>query len=509
MPSPRRSSRWAARARAAIVGPPATRQLTLAHAIDDMADGLINISLVGSLFFSVSLEASRDRILLYLVLTVTPLAVIAPAVGPLLERTRAGYRASMVASQLLRALAALLMVGSLKSPAFYPLVFLVLISRKIYALARTAMLPQLVPSPDRLADASGHLSRVGTLAGGLGTAVGGAIIGLVGSEVVPLLAVPVFIAAAVAARRVPAPTAAVAGTLRPTREPVPRVVLRSGIAVCGIRASSGALGFLLAFAIKRGGVDTWVYVVALVATGLGSYLGTLVTGPLLRRLDADQVIALVLFVPGVVTLITVLAAGNYGVVVVAFAIGLGSSVATRTMDALYGRVDDSARGRAISANELRFQLSNVTGAVLAVMLTPTPRVGILVVSVVLLTSGTWYASRHQMSLRRGAGRLLLGEVQYSPELPLPRALYDEAMVQARRGSQRVAVLTAHASIRAALAGDDMLPPPDWTSLSTRADAVLAGGPATEDLVEEILAAARDLVERAGPTTLGATPPPRR
>ena len=81
------------------MGHPAVRRLTLAHALDDLADGLINISLLGSLFFSVSLEASRDRILLYLVLTVAPLAVVVPAIGPLLERTEAGYRATLVGSQ--------------------------------------------------------------------------------------------------------------------------------------------------------------------------------------------------------------------------------------------------------------------------------------------------------------------------------------------------------------------------------------------------------------------------
>jgi len=504
LPAPRRLTRWRRRTRAAIVGPSSVRQLSLAHAIDDMADGLVNISLIGSLFFSVSLEASRDRILLYLVLTVAPLAVIAPAVGPLLERTRAGYRATMIGSQLLRAVAALLMVGSLKSPAFYPLVFLILINRKAYALARTAMLPHLVPEPDRLADASGHLSRVGTLAGGVGTALGGAFIGLFGADLVPLLAVPVYVASAVAAKRIPVKLAIEPPQISATRQKAPDLVRRAGIAVCGIRASSGALGFLLAFAIKRGGGGSWVFVVALAATGVGSYLGTLVTGALLRRLVADQVIALVLLVPGVVTLFSVVAAGNYGIVVVAFTIGLGGSVATRTMDALYGSVPDAARGRAISANELRFQLSNVTGAVLAVMLTPTPRVGISVVAVVLLLSGAWYASRHQLSLRRGAGALLLGQAPYSPASLLARTLLDEAQLQAQRGSRRLAIVSAHAAVKSALAQADIPPPPNWPLLTKQADAVLAGTPATSEMVEELLAAAVDAVARVEATLPAAT-----
>lgn len=495
MPAPRLIDGWVQRTRRAIIGPKEVRQLSVAHALDDIADGLINLSLLGSLFFSVSLESSRDRILLYLVLTVAPLAVIAPLLAPLLERTRAGFRATMVSTQLVRAVTALLLVSSLKSPAFYPLVFIVLLSRKAYALARTAMLPNLVPESDRLADASGHLSRVGTIAGGFGTILGGAILALVGAEKVPLLAAPVFVVAAIAAHRVPVASEPAPHAAPGMRIAVPQQVRRAGIAVCGIRASSGALAYLLAFAIKRGGVGSWVFVVALAAAGIGSFLGTLITGSLHRRLGADQVVALVLLVPGVVTVLSVVAAGNFGIVVVAFTIGLGSSVATRTMDALYAQVPDVARGRAVSANELRFQLANVTGAVLAVMLTPSPKTGILVVAIVLLVSGITYASRGSLSLRRGAGALLLGTSSYSSSMLLPRALLDEATLQGQQGARRLCIVTSHAAIRAALAQRSIEPPDDWADLAQSAEAVLAGTPATTALVDQMLAAAQQAVER--------------
>jgi len=492
---PRPPQAWRARARQAAAGPPEVRRLSVTHALDDIADGFLNISLLGSLFFSVSLEASRDRILLYLVLTVAPLAVVAPLVSPLLERTRAGFRATMVSTHLLRAVAALALVSSLKSPVFYPLVFVVLLSRKVYALARTAILPNLVPEPDRLADASGHLSRVGTVAGGLGTLIGGAVLGLVNAELVPLIAVPLYILAAITAHRIPVAALSAQPGARYGRVDVPMEVRRAGLAVCGMRASSGALAYLLAFAIKRGGVGAWVFVVALAAAGIGSFIGTLITGALHRRLVHQQVIALVLLVPGVVTAISVLAAGNFGVIVVAFAIGLGSSVATRTMDALYAHVPDVARGRAISANELRFQLSNVTGAVLAVMLTPSPRVGIFVVAIVLLVSGASFASQGSSSWRRGAGALLLGSPTYSPTSQLPRALFDEARVQAQQGARRLSIVTSHAAIRSALAQRTIQPPDGWVDLAAKGDDVLSGTPATTTLVDQMLAAAQQAVER--------------
>ena len=500
-PAVTRVQRWAPRLRSIIQGPVETRRLTLAHAIDDLGDGLVNISLVGSLFFSVSLEASRDRILLYLVLTVAPLAVIAPVIGPLLERTRGGFRATMVGSQVVRAIAALVLVSSLKSPVFYPVVFMVLLSRKAYALARTAMLPQLVSQPDRLADASGHLSRVGTVAGGLGTAIGGAAIGLIGAEAAPVLAIPAFLCAAFAAYRIRVGGGTPSHSTAPStvRTGVPQPVRRAGIAVCGIRAANGALTFLLAFAIKRGGVGSWVFVVALAVAGVGSYVGTLVTGALLRRANGEQVVAMVLLVPGVVTLFSVLAAGDMSIVLVAFTIGLASSVATRTMDALYADVPDVARGRAISGNELRFQLSNVTGAVMAVMLTPTPRVGFFAVSGVLLISGLSYASQQRLSIRRGAGAFLLGRSPYSPTSLLPRTLLDEATLQGQQGARRLAIVTAHAAVQSALAQGAVDPPSDWEHLQSAADAILAGTDASDELVEEMLAAARAAVAQVEAT----------
>ncbi|MGB8861695.1 MAG: hypothetical protein WCC60_20745 [Ilumatobacteraceae bacterium] len=471
-----------------------------------MADGLITISLLGSLFFSVSLEASRDRILLYLLLAVAPLAVIAPVAGPILERARAGYRSIMVGSLLSRAIAGVLLAGSLKSPTFYPLVFVVLLSRKAYALARTALLPHLVPEADQLADASGHLSRVGTVTGGIGTAVGGAALTLFGAEVVPVLAAFAFVATAVAAHGIPAVSVRAEVHSASIRTKVPHSVRRAGIAVCGMRASNGALAYLLALAIKRGGIGSWIFVVALVAAGFGSYLGTAITGALHRRLGADQVVAFVLLLPGSVTLLSVLAAGDLGIVAVAFSIGLGSSVATRTMDALYGQVPDIARGRAISYNELLFQLCNVTGAVLAVMLDPTPKVGFLAVSAVLLISGVSYASQRKLSLRHSAGALLLGRLQYSPSTLLPRTLLDEATLQGQQGASRLAIVTAHAAVRSALAQGALSPPERWQQLQALAEAVLAGEPPSAGLVDDMLAAARSVV---GQLETAATTIPRR
>ena len=50
-------------------------------------------------------------------------------------------------------------------------------------------------------------------------------------------------------------------------------------------------------------------------------------------------------------------------------------------------------------SELIFQLSNVTGAVCAVVATPSPRVGFGVVALVLLFGGLGFSSRIRLSIR--------------------------------------------------------------------------------------------------------------
>lgn len=470
--------------------------MALTHAVDDLADALVTLSLLGSLFFSVSLEASRARILLYLLLTAAPLAIVAPAVGPLLDRTRAGYRTIMVGSQVTRAILSLALAGSLLSLAFYPIVFGILLSRKAYALSKTAVVSQLVPDPNVLVGASGHLARTGTLAGGLGTAIGGFLIVSVGVEWLPVAAAGVFLAAAAIGNTVPVhqidpPPASVI-----VRAEIPTGVKHAASAVALIRAATGALTFLLAFAIKRGGGDEWIYALALVAAGIGAFVGTMVAPLLHRSLASNRIIALTLLVPGTVSAFGVLTVGNFALIAIAFTIGLGGSVSSRAMDALYGQVPRLVRGRAISQSELFFQLANVTGAAAAVLATPLPRVGFAVVAVVLVGGGLVYSSRARLSLRREAGSLLLGRKRPDESADLAGTLLDEAVHHAEQGQHRVAIAIADAAVRAAgpCVDPDSAARQEWASLRDLIDAATRpDGTASAEAAVGVITTARRLL----------------
>jgi hypothetical protein len=149
------------------------------------------------------------------------------------------------------------------------------------------------------------------------------------------------------------------------------------------------------------------------------------------------------------------------------------------MDALYGGVPHLMRGRIISRSELLFQLANVTGAAVAVLVYPGPRVGFAVVAAVLIIAGISYASELNLSLRHEAGRWLLGQRLRAPAADgLPLALLAEAMRFSEQGDHYVAIVVADSSVRVLEARGPA--PPDstaqsaWETLSDVVAAVVSG-----------------------------------
>ena len=90
--------------------PPFAR-LALAYAIGVAGDVFVTVSLADTLFFSATTGQARPKVLLYLLLTLAPFAVIAPVFGPLLDRTRGGRRLMFAATMAGRAVLCLVMAA--------------------------------------------------------------------------------------------------------------------------------------------------------------------------------------------------------------------------------------------------------------------------------------------------------------------------------------------------------------------------------------------------------------
>src|SRR5690606_29227222 len=110
----------------AFVVSPFTR-LARTHAAAVAGATLVALALAGSLFFSIDPDAARWRVALYLGLTMAPFAVVAPLIGPALDRARGGRRFIVIGANAGRTLVCLLMLGHLDSLLLFPEAFAVLV----------------------------------------------------------------------------------------------------------------------------------------------------------------------------------------------------------------------------------------------------------------------------------------------------------------------------------------------------------------------------------------------
>jgi hypothetical protein len=118
-------------------------RLALTHVLMTAGDTLFAVSLAGSLFFSISPTAAKDKVLLYLLLTMGPFAVVAPALGPLIDRSRGARRAMVVTSALGRAVLCPFVARDVHSLLLFPEAFLMLVLSKVYLVTKGALVPEM------------------------------------------------------------------------------------------------------------------------------------------------------------------------------------------------------------------------------------------------------------------------------------------------------------------------------------------------------------------------------
>ena len=142
-----------------LVGDGPIIPLAVAHGLSGSADAFVTVSLAGSLFFNISPDASRQQVLLYLLVTMAPLAVLAPLVGPAVDRFRRSQRFVASIFYLLRGFSCMAMVSFLLDLTFYPLALILLIASKASGVVKQTLVQQLVDDPDELVATNARLAR--------------------------------------------------------------------------------------------------------------------------------------------------------------------------------------------------------------------------------------------------------------------------------------------------------------------------------------------------------------
>src|SRR6516165_5673878 len=142
-------------------------------------DAAMAVALANTLFFAAASGESKSKVALYLLITIAPFAVIAPLIGPALDRLQHGRRVALAMSFALRtALAVLLIInydgatGSYPSMVLYPCALAMMVFSKSFSVLRSAVTPRVLPPTIDLVRVNSRLTMFGLLGG---TALGGGV----------------------------------------------------------------------------------------------------------------------------------------------------------------------------------------------------------------------------------------------------------------------------------------------------------------------------------------------
>ena len=385
----RTSSGWQPLRAGSGVVDPFTR-LARTHAASTAGDALLAIGLAGSLFFSISPEAARTRVALYLVLTMAPFAVVAPVLGPLIDRNRGGRRGMVVISLLLRAVLCLLIADHIKGLLLFPLAFGALVLGKAYGVARASLVPVVVGDESALVPANAKLTLI---AGVMGFAVApfGLVLLQIGAAWVMLLAAAVFATGAVLSLQLPAARASAPRSAVERAELRGAGVLLAASAMAVLRGTVGFLSFLIAFELRKQDAPTWWFGVILAAAAVGALLGAVVAPPLRRWVREERILLGALVSVSFVAALALRSGSRLSAALLAGFVGVAASAGRLCFDAIVQRdAPDADRARSFARFETRFQLAWVLGAFIPVIHTMPFTFGFGVIAVVCTIAAATY-----------------------------------------------------------------------------------------------------------------------
>ena len=169
------------------------------------ADAFVAVALAGTVFFNTSLHQARSQVVLYLVLTMAPFALLAPFIGPMLDRVRQGRRYIMMGTLLARGLLCWAMSGAVQGDpiTLFPAAFGVLVLQKAYAITRSSVTPRLLPAEITLVTANARNGLGAVLASTIAAPIAFGIQHYIGAAWVLRIGTLVYLGATVLGTRVP------------------------------------------------------------------------------------------------------------------------------------------------------------------------------------------------------------------------------------------------------------------------------------------------------------------
>jgi len=371
--------------------------LTYAVMLNYASSATMAVGLANTLFFSAATAESKTRVALYLLITVAPFALIAPVIGPLLDRVQRGRRIALALSCAGQGLLSVVMAMHINDWLLYPAALGTMVLSKSFDVLKAAVTPRVLPSGITLSKTNARLTIFGLAAGAAFGLVGTGFAKFGGSPGALWFTAVLCMADAVLCLRIPSWVEVTAGEVpaslgsrprKPKRQPMGRMV---AVALWGngtIRLLTGFLMLFPAFVIKSLTEHSPLRQLLLLgligaAAGLGSFAGNAV-GARNHIGKPDQVILGCLVSALAAATLAAVLPGIATVAIAALIASTASGLAKISLDAtIQADLPEVSRASAFGRSETILQLSWVFGGALGVLLPAHFWLGFTIVAVLM------------------------------------------------------------------------------------------------------------------------------
>ncbi|WP_409348679.1 MFS transporter [Nocardia fluminea] len=389
--------------------------LTYATMANFALDAAIAVALANTLFFASATAESKTKVALYLLITIAPFALIAPLIGPLLDRLQRGRRLALATTFGLRAAFALLLIFNIDTWGLYPLALCMMVGSKSFAVLKSAVTPRVLPPDIDLVRTNSRLTVFGLVGGTIGAGALAALTALIaGSTGALIFATGIAVAGVFLSLRIPRWVEVTEGEVpatltyhgpdahtevihrgeqssvppRKRRQPLGRAVVTGLWGNSSIRVLTGFLTFYIAFVAKGSGGSPTEQAAMLGLVGAAAAIGNFGGNATGARLQLGKPSPVVLGCTGACAVVALFAAftGNlFGAAVAALVASAASALAKVSLDAA---IQDDLPPESIASgfgrSETVLQLSWVVGGAAGVLMPIEYWKGFALISVILL-----------------------------------------------------------------------------------------------------------------------------
>lgn len=404
-------------------------------------DAAMAVALANTLFFAAASGESKSKVALYLLITIAPFAVIAPLIGPALDRLQHGRRVALAMSFLLRTALVVVLIanydgiaGSYPPWVLYPCALGMMVLSKSFSVLRSAVTPRVLPPTIDLVRVNSRLTTFGLLGG---TMVGGAI--AAGAEYLLnmfhlpgalYVVVAVTVGGAALSMRIPKWVEVTEGEVPTTlsyhgadsgdgeklsrhpkpkaRQPLGRNIITALWGNCTVKIMVGFLFLYPAFVAKSHDASGWEQLRILGLIGAAAAIGNFAGNFTAARLELGRPALLVVRAAIAVTAVALATAVTGNLLVAAFATLItsgASAIAKASLDAsLQDDLPEASRASAFGRSESVLQLAWVAGGATGVLIYTDLWVGFTTITAVLILGlAQTIVSYHGDSLIPGFG----------------------------------------------------------------------------------------------------------